>query len=105
MLAIGEKIKELRKKKGKTLEGLAKEANCSKSYVWALENSKSAPNPTTEKLAGIASALGVTIEYLIDDVSPEEDAKDKLFYRRYRNMNPEDKKKLQAWIEMWDEDT
>jgi len=100
---IGMKIKALRKEKGYTLDELAELADSSKSYIWELEN-KSPPRPSAEKLAKVAKALGVTMDYFIDDEVTEEDATDQMFYRKYRQMDPEVKKKIRKMIDLWDEE-
>jgi len=101
--SIGLKIKDLRKDKGYTLDKLAELADSSKSYIWELEN-KNPPRPSAEKLAKIAKALGVTMDYFIDDEITEEDATDQMFYRKYRQMDPDVKKKIRKMIDLWDEE-
>ena len=101
--SIGIKINMLRKEKGYTLDDLATLADSSKSYIWELEN-KHPPRPSAEKLAKIAKALGVTVDYFIDDEVTQEDAKDRVFYRKYRQMNPEVKEKFRKMIEVWDDE-
>lgn len=100
---IGQKIKELRKAKGYTLDELAALSESSKSYIWELEN-KAPPRPSAQKLAKIAKALDVTMDYFIDDEVTEEDATDQMFYRKYRNMDPDVKEKIRKMIELWDEE-
>jgi transcriptional regulator with XRE-family HTH domain len=100
--SIGEKIRGLRKEKGLTLDDLAKLAESSKSYIWELEN-KNPPRPSADKLAKIANALGVTMEYFIGNEVTEEDAVDQKFYRKYREMDPDVKKKIRTLIDLWDE--
>ena len=99
--SIGSKIKALRKEKAYTLDELADRAKCSKSYIWELEN-KNPPRPSAEKLASIAKALGVSLDYFIDDEVPVEDAADKMFYRKYQKMDPATKKKVRQMIDLWD---
>lgn len=99
--SIGNKIKALRKERGYTLDELAALAASSKSYIWELEN-KNPPRPSAVKLAKIAKALGVTIDYFIGDQVTEEDATDKMFYRKYRQMDPDVKKKIRKMIDLWD---
>lgn len=102
---MGDKIKRLRKKKGMTLDGLAKESGSSKSYIWELENDNP-PRPSAEKISAIASALGVTTDYLIDakgDI-PEASAIDEAFFREYRNMPEETKEKIRQTIHLWKDD-
>lgn len=100
---IGAKIKELRKKKGYTLDELAALADSSKSYIWELEN-KNPPRPSAEKLAKIAEALGVTMDYFLGGEVTEEDATDRMFYRKYRQMDPDVKKKIRKMIDLWDDE-
>jgi transcriptional regulator with XRE-family HTH domain len=92
---LGEKLRELRKKRELTLEKLAEEAGLSKSYLWELENRES-QRPSAEKLSALADALGVAAAYFIEeDVRvPEERHLDEAFYRNYRKLDPEAKEQL-----------
>ena len=102
---LGEKIRRLRKERKLTLDKLAELSESSKSYIWELEN-KTPPRPSAEKLAKIATQLGTTIEYLMDegeDVS-KEDAADARFYREYRKMDPSTKAKIRKMVKLWGED-
>ncbi len=104
---LGEKIRTLRKEKGYTLEKLAELTDSSKSYIWELEN-KSPPRPSAEKIGKIASVFGVTPEYLIDKNLTEEgvaDAVDTAFFRKYRRMPNDTKRKIRQMINLWSEDT
>lgn len=97
---FGKKIKELRTKKGLTLDQLASETGSSKSYIWELEN-KDPPRPSAEKLAAIAAALGVTTDYLIgrEEVTLA-DAQDKAFFREYSQMDPDTREKIRAMAKL-----
>ena len=80
---LGDRIRELRKKKGFTLDELAAKAESSKSYIWELEN-KDPPRPSGEKLALIAAALDVATDYLLGaDTEELSTAEDKAFFRKY----------------------
>ncbi|MCB1781666.1 MAG: helix-turn-helix transcriptional regulator [Candidatus Competibacteraceae bacterium] len=100
--ALGEKIRHLRKGKRLTLDKLAELTDSSKSYIWELEN-KNPPRPSAEKLAKIAEKLDVTIEYLLDENEEirQEDAVDARFYRDYRKMEPDTKKKIREMVRLW----
>ena len=102
--ALGEKIYKLRKEKGLTLEQLAELSESSKSYIWELEN-KNPPRPSADKLSKIAVQLGVTMDYLFDQEQKitEADATDKMFFRKYRQMDPEVKKKIRKMVQLWEE--
>ena len=101
---LGEKIRSLRKQKGYTLEKLAELSDSSKSYIWELEN-KNPPRPSGEKIAKIASVLGVTSDYLIDtdESTPVPDTVDQAFFRKYRKMNPDTKQRIRQIVELWDD--
>ena len=91
---FGERIKQLRVGRGFTLEQLAQTTDSSKSYVWELEN-KNPPRPSAEKLSAIATALDVTVDYLMGaDEQTLADAEDKAFYRAYSGMPEETRRQL-----------
>jgi transcriptional regulator with XRE-family HTH domain len=102
---LGDKMRELRKRKGYTLEKLAELTDSSKSYIWELEN-KNPPRPSAEKVARVASALGVTSDYLVDTTENTDvaEATDQAFFRRYRKMDPATKDKIRRMVDLWRED-
>jgi transcriptional regulator with XRE-family HTH domain len=97
---LGDKLKDLRKQKGLTIEKLADMAGLSKSYLWELENRES-QRPSAEKLTSLADVLGVAVSYFIEeDVrAPEERHKDEAFFRNYKKLEPEDKEQLRRILE------
>lgn len=86
-MKFGYRIKELRLERSLTLDKLAQLTNSSKSYIWELEN-KNPPRPSAEKLAAIAAALGVTVDYLIgtDGAQTLAKAEDTAFFREYSSL-------------------
>jgi transcriptional regulator with XRE-family HTH domain len=102
---LGEKMRELRKRKGYTLEKLAELTESSKSYIWELEN-KNPLRPSAEKVARIAAVLGVTSDYLVDSTEKTDvaEATDQAFYRRYRKMDPATKDKIRRMVDLWGEE-
>ena len=98
---LGDRIREIRKQKGLTLDDLAELTESSKSYIWELEN-KDPPRPSAEKLSKIAEKLETTILYLLDGDSEDDGNElDLRFYRQYRNMDPSTKKKIRQIVELW----
>jgi transcriptional regulator with XRE-family HTH domain len=93
-MKFGTRIKELRTKKGMTLDQLAQKTGTAKSYIWELEN-KDPPRPSVDKLSAIAEALGVTVDYLFgrDDQTLDE-AVDRAFFREYAGLPRETKEQL-----------
>jgi transcriptional regulator with XRE-family HTH domain len=92
---LRDRIKALRKNAKLTLDQLAPQAGLSKSYLWELEN-RDLPRPSGEKLAGLAKALNVTVDYLLggDPAENLEAAEDKAFFREYEAMSPEARAQL-----------
>src|SRR5271166_5385092 len=101
--SLGEKVRKLRKKKGYTLEKLAELSESSKSYIWELEN-KNPPRPSADKVARIASVLGVTSDYLVARTERTDvaEATDQAFFRRYRKMEPATKEKIRRMVDLWE---
>lgn len=98
--SMGSKLRELRKQKGLSLDKLAELAGLSKSYLWELENRDSS-RPSAEKLLSLADILGVSVDFFIDvdTREPEERHKDEVFYRGYKNLDPEAKEQLRKIME------
>jgi transcriptional regulator with XRE-family HTH domain len=99
---LGAKIKELRKKKGLTLEQLAEKIGSGKSYIWELEN-RGVKRPSAEKLTLIAKALDVTAEYLINNeqTEPSQDMEREVFFRKFNSLDKEDQDKIKDIVDMW----
>jgi transcriptional regulator with XRE-family HTH domain len=97
---LGDKIRELRKKHGLTLEKLALKAGLSKSYLWELEN-RDSQRPSAEKLSALADVLGVSSAYFLeDDVrEPEERHMDEAFYRNYQQLDTPSKERLRLILD------
>ena len=102
---LGGRVRELRRKRGLTLEGLAEPVGSSKSYMWEIEN-KEVTRPSAEKLALIAAALDTTVEYLLDGdgEKEEEDSEDIAFFRKYKKMKLPEKERLRRILDALDDD-
>lgn len=63
-MVVGEKIRQIRRKRKLSLEELARRAQISKSYLWQMEKGRS-KRPSAEILYRLATALGTTIADLL----------------------------------------
>ena len=99
---LGKKIRQLRKEKGYTLEKLAELTDSSKSYIWELEN-KDPPRPSADKVAKIASVLGVTADYLMSKSQrpPSDTVLDAAFFREYQDLDETTKEKIRELVKVW----
>ncbi len=104
-MKIGGRIKDLRTKKGLTLDQLAQDTGSSKSYIWEIEN-KNPPRPSAEKLSAIAGALGVTVDYLIGaDEQTLSEAEDTAFFRQYSGLPDETRRQIREMARILDTKT
>lgn len=103
--SLGQKVKNLRRAKGMTLDQLAHATGSSKSYMWEIEN-KPVARPSAEKLARIAEVLGVTTEYLMDQdrSEPTDSELDVAFFRKFQSADPAVKDKLKRILDVLDDD-
>lgn len=66
---IGQMIKELRSKRGMTLDEVAERSGCTPGFLSQVERNKAAPSVTT--LYSIANALGVAVtDFFPDGINP-----------------------------------
>jgi len=69
MPTVGERIREIREKRGMTQDKLAEAAGLSKSFLSEVENDKS--NISSRILLRIANELGASMDYLLDGTVKE----------------------------------
>lgn len=102
---LGDKIRKLRKQQNLSLERLADLTDSSKSYIWELEN-KENPKPSADKLTRIAAVLNVTPDFLANDRlnEPLPSEADEAFFRKYRGLSPDTKKKLDDILKILEDD-
>ncbi len=70
-MSIGEKIKALRKEKKWSQDELSRTINIHSKHISRYENDKTVPGPET--LKKIATAFGVSTDYLINDDVPRDE--------------------------------
>jgi len=104
MPTLGEKVRTLRKNAGLTLEQFAEQIGASKSSVWELENKEKA-RPSADRINEVAKVLGVTPEFLMNDdvAEPSIDVADEAFFRKYQQLDPDDKKRIRKILDTWDD--
>lgn len=71
LISIGETIRELRKEKGYTQDGLGQRVGCTKSTLSKIENGER--SPTLDMLVKLAEKLGTDLNYILRDALETED--------------------------------
>jgi len=98
MVKIGNRIVELRKKKGWSQTDLAKEVDASREAIGKYERDESQPSVETAKK--IADALGVTLDYLVDeDALPTFDKKTVNRLKSIQQLDDENKSHVFAMLD------
>jgi transcriptional regulator with XRE-family HTH domain len=89
-MSIGARLKELRIRKGESLQQVADAVGASKAHIWELEAEKST-NPSLDLLKKISEHFEVPISLLLD----EQTSRDTLIFgREFEGLTEEDKKLL-----------
>jgi transcriptional regulator with XRE-family HTH domain len=102
---LGEKIRAERKRLELTLDQLAEKTNSSKSYIWELEN-RPVVRPSADKISKIAEAIGVTVEFLIDDaaITQTRSQVDDAFFRRIGGLDATKRAQLEKFLKAIDDE-
>ncbi|WP_221791788.1 transcriptional regulator [Aquisediminimonas sediminicola] len=103
--ALGEKIRKLRKDHRVTIARLTDLSDNNKSYAWKLD----LETIERESMNGLPAYLKKRTKrptFLVDDNAPlsEEDARDALFFRQYRQMPQATKTKVRQMVRLWSDD-
>ena len=87
-MGLGARLRELRVRKGESLQQLADAVKASKPHIWELEMEKST-NPSLELLTSLAAHFEVPVSHLLDE-SPASDTM--IFGREFAGATEDDKK-------------
>lgn len=94
-MAIGVKAKELRMKKGLSLQQVADGVGSSKAHVWEIETGKNR-NPSIDSLNKLADFYGVSVAYLIGEYPNSEGEEPELvaMFRELKGLSEGDRNKM-----------
>ena len=89
-MSIGAKLKELRLRKGSSLQQVADAAGASKAHIWELESGKS-HNPSLDLLRRLAEHFGVTVAGLVGETLEGGDEQLMKMYRDLKGLSEADR--------------
>ncbi len=84
-MAIGDRLKELRVRKGQSLQQVADAIGASKAHIWELESNRSR-NPSLDLLQKLATHFGITVAYLISEEEGELSKADQFFRKNSQKL-------------------
>ena len=93
---FGEKLRNIRVERKKTLGELADAIDSSKAYIWQLENKKNA-KPSAKMLLKIANYFSTSPDYFLDDTQnePSENQVEDAFFRKFKKLSARDKQTIE----------
>ena len=96
-VTLAQRLKELRLKKGDSLQGLADAVGVSKAHVWELETGKSR-NPSVDLLMKLAKHFSVPLAQMVgeDPDASEEDQELVAMFRDLKNLSLRDRDILRS---------
>ncbi len=96
-MAFGSKLKELRLKKGQSLQQVADAVEASKAHIWELETGKSR-NPSLGLIKRLADHFKISVATLIGETP--SDADDFLvMFRDMQSLDEDDRRMIQVLID------
>src|ERR1700686_140036 len=87
-MGLGARLKELRVRKGESVQEVADAVKASKPHIWELEAEKS-KNPSLELLTSLAEHFQVPVSHLLDESTSADTM---IFGREFKAATEEDKK-------------
>lgn len=81
-MSLAAKLKELRQKKGQSLQQVGDAVGVSKAHIWELEKGSSS-NPSMELVKKLAEHFNVTVAILMNDDSETSDTAALQFFREF----------------------
>ena len=89
-MSFATRLKELRLKKGQSLQELADDIGVSKAHIWELEAAKS-KNPSSELLKKLSDHFQVGIGSLLgEEPGSSDDERMKVLFRQIQGLSPDD---------------
>ena len=108
-MSLGEKIKELREKRGMNQKQLAEASRITQATISRIEKGK-VNQLKSEALKRLADALGSTVDYLVDrtdQLTPEDvlkaDETAKHLFRGYEKLSSDGRKQLIDFVQFLEE--
>ncbi len=99
-MSLATRLKELRLKKGQSLQDIADAVGVSKTHVWELEKGRS-QNPSVEMLTKLADHFQVTIRFLVGEELESEGGDEELMrmFRQVGQLEDKDREVLDDMIQ------
>lgn len=90
-MGLGQRITELRLRKGESLQKVADAVQVSKAHIWELEKGRT-DNPSMALVTRLADHFGVSVSYLVGEQidAPDADVEISRMFRQAKNLDPDE---------------
>lgn len=98
-MALADRLFDLRKKAGRSLQTVADAVGVSKAHIWDIEKGHTS-NPSFELVQKLAVHFGVTVETLTgtQDAPSDEALQIRRIHRDLQDLSPRDRELIEAMI-------
>lgn len=100
-MPIGDRLKELRMRKGDSLQQVADAIGASKAHIWELESNRS-KNPSLDLLQKLATHFKTTVAYLIEEPEGDLSRAEQFFRRNTKKIEALDEDRLNVVEQLLD---
>lgn len=99
-MSLAVRMKELRLKKGMSLQDVADKVGASKAHIWDLETARSR-NPTMELVIALAKCFGVSVADLVGENPSGENENPRVLgmYRELKELSDDDLEVIEKMID------
>lgn len=99
-MSLGQRIGELRRKKGQSLQQVADSVGVSKAHVWEIEKGRAA-NPSMDLVRRFADHFGCSVAFLVgeDPEAPGTDPELQRMFRQAQDLDDRERKILDEMLQ------
>jgi len=98
-MTLADKLAELRKNSGESLQVVAEAVGASRAHIWEVETGRT-KNPSLELVRRLADHFRVSVGWLVGEMPDgNEDSQVAALYRSLQSLSPQNRQHIQAIID------
>src|SRR5438874_105557 len=98
-VSLANKLAELRRQSGESLQRVGKAVGASRAHIWEVETGRT-KNPSLDLVRRLADHFGVTVAWLVGEVLDDgADQQTVALYRALQSLSPQNRQHIQAIID------
>jgi len=98
-VSLANKLSELRKKSGQSIQSVADAVGASRAHIWEVETGRT-KNPSLDLVRRLADHFTVSVAWLVGEVADDSaDPHVAALYRSLQSLSPQNRQHVQAIID------